>query len=332
MAVPNTTTFSLQDVVTEVGPTTNDLVDCFADANLAYFDPNYYGTGNDLLEFRNYCSSTSTCATQIFAHYWSNVSQPQNACIQTVSQGRYVNTGATLNTALVLYQDSPTKSWASSGWYEGSGGNLRYWGGTSFTSSATCSSWSNILPSSGNATLYTACGQSLGATKRYYTGGLGTNTQLWSDAGYTNYTTTTNFYYRYATAGNTNGTGSYFRVSNTTGLVSSVGACPASTTTTTTTAAPSLTQMWLSEFEYNSRTDACDFGPSDFLGDSLWLSGGNNVPAVGEYVYTTSGGTTPWTTAEYFWMVNNSGGTGSGYGIRIYLTGTPGQIREVSVC
>lgn len=54
MAVPDTTTFTLQNVVDEVNPTTDDLVDCFADADLNSFDPAYYDTGNDLLEFRNY--------------------------------------------------------------------------------------------------------------------------------------------------------------------------------------------------------------------------------------------------------------------------------------
>lgn len=56
MAVPNTNTFTLQNVVDEVNPTTNDLVDCFADANPSYFDPTYEGSKNNLLNFRNYGS------------------------------------------------------------------------------------------------------------------------------------------------------------------------------------------------------------------------------------------------------------------------------------
>jgi hypothetical protein len=54
MAVPDTTTFSLQDVVTEINPTTDDLVDCFADAVSGSFDPSYSGSKNNLLNFRNY--------------------------------------------------------------------------------------------------------------------------------------------------------------------------------------------------------------------------------------------------------------------------------------
>jgi len=54
MGVPNTSTFTLQDVVNEVNPTTDDLADCFADANAAGFDATYEGSKNQLLNFRNY--------------------------------------------------------------------------------------------------------------------------------------------------------------------------------------------------------------------------------------------------------------------------------------
>lgn len=57
MAVPNTNTFSLQDVVDEVNPTTDDLVDCFADAVASKFDPAYEGSKDRLSNFRNYGAS-----------------------------------------------------------------------------------------------------------------------------------------------------------------------------------------------------------------------------------------------------------------------------------
>ena len=53
MGVPNTTTFTLQDVVNEVNPTTDDLADCFTDANIFLFDP-AYSSSVGLLKFRNY--------------------------------------------------------------------------------------------------------------------------------------------------------------------------------------------------------------------------------------------------------------------------------------
>jgi len=54
MAVPNTTTFSLSDVINTVSPTTNDLVSCFANARVKAWDSTYSGTKTELLNFRNY--------------------------------------------------------------------------------------------------------------------------------------------------------------------------------------------------------------------------------------------------------------------------------------
>lgn len=54
MGVPNTDTFTLQDVVDEVNPTTDELVDCFSDAIASKFDSTYSGDKNELLNFRNY--------------------------------------------------------------------------------------------------------------------------------------------------------------------------------------------------------------------------------------------------------------------------------------
>ena len=54
-SVPDTTTFSLADVVAAVLPSSNDLVECFDDAVDGAFDSSY-GPGNkkELLQFRNY--------------------------------------------------------------------------------------------------------------------------------------------------------------------------------------------------------------------------------------------------------------------------------------
>jgi uncharacterized protein (TIGR02145 family) len=58
MAVPDTDTFSLQDVVDEINPTTDDLQDCFNDAIAGNFDPTYEGAKDRLLNFRNYGANT----------------------------------------------------------------------------------------------------------------------------------------------------------------------------------------------------------------------------------------------------------------------------------
>lgn len=57
MSVPDTTTFSLQDVINEINPTTDDLSDCVANAINGNYDPSYYTSpATSLLEFRNYGS------------------------------------------------------------------------------------------------------------------------------------------------------------------------------------------------------------------------------------------------------------------------------------
>jgi len=64
MAIPDTDTFSLQDVITEFGLAPDEgLVECFAEAVAGSFDPshnpNAYGTDNNLLNFRNYGANPS---------------------------------------------------------------------------------------------------------------------------------------------------------------------------------------------------------------------------------------------------------------------------------
>jgi len=61
--VPNTTTFTLQDVVNAVNPTTDDLADCFSDAVSTYFNPSYSGSKNSLLNFQDYGPHNAGCST-----------------------------------------------------------------------------------------------------------------------------------------------------------------------------------------------------------------------------------------------------------------------------
>jgi len=57
MAVPNTSTFTLQDVVNEINPTTNDLADCFSDSTDSGFVSSYKGSKDRLSNFRGYSDS-----------------------------------------------------------------------------------------------------------------------------------------------------------------------------------------------------------------------------------------------------------------------------------
>ena len=61
MAVPNTNTFNLQNVVDEVNPTTDDLQDCFNDSVDSLFDPLYEGNKDSLYNFRNYGGNGNRC-------------------------------------------------------------------------------------------------------------------------------------------------------------------------------------------------------------------------------------------------------------------------------
>jgi hypothetical protein len=54
MAVPNTSTFTLQQVVNEVSPTSNSLTGCFASANSKGFVSSYVGSKDRLSNFRGY--------------------------------------------------------------------------------------------------------------------------------------------------------------------------------------------------------------------------------------------------------------------------------------
>lgn len=54
MPVPDTDTFSEQDVVDEINPASDDLIQCFAEADAGLFDPAYEGSKDGLLNFRNY--------------------------------------------------------------------------------------------------------------------------------------------------------------------------------------------------------------------------------------------------------------------------------------
>jgi hypothetical protein len=65
--VPNTTSFSLQDVVNVTGG--SSLTAAFAASTDAFFDPSYKGSKNNLLNFRNYDTSRGySISLNIYAH------------------------------------------------------------------------------------------------------------------------------------------------------------------------------------------------------------------------------------------------------------------------
>jgi hypothetical protein len=104
MAVPDTTTFTLQDVVTEVATTTDDLVDCFADAISGKFDATYSGDKDRLLNFRNYGA---------IASFASSI-EGRGACELALDQTYYHSGSGALPVAGdIVYSDAGTTTLAS---------------------------------------------------------------------------------------------------------------------------------------------------------------------------------------------------------------------------
>ena len=122
MAVPDTTTFTLQDVVTEVNPTTDDLVDCFADAVSSKFDSNYSGSKNSLLNFRNYGAVTLTTF-----HLTVNTPKSTLACDGTANNVAYHNGGS--NTIAAVGDTVYSNSTGTTTYPAGTYGQTFYSGG-----------------------------------------------------------------------------------------------------------------------------------------------------------------------------------------------------------
>lgn len=60
IGVPNTTTFSLADVIAAVNPSSNDLQECFNDAISGAFNTTYDESKDELDDFRDYGNSASS--------------------------------------------------------------------------------------------------------------------------------------------------------------------------------------------------------------------------------------------------------------------------------
>ena len=129
MAVPNTTTFTLQNVVDEVNTTTDDLVDCFADATSSSFDSNYSGSKNNLLNFRNYggeqywdyAAGTQSTLTNICSLSLTEIIYQQHPTVQAFdfNDPIYSDTSGTLAPAgwwkvSILYRYCTGSAWAGS--------------------------------------------------------------------------------------------------------------------------------------------------------------------------------------------------------------------------
>ena len=138
MGVPNTATFELQDVVDEVNPTTDDLVDCFADAVASKFDSSYEGSKNQLLNFRNYGAVSDTSFLS-----GSGQSDFKFVCSQAVDTTKYHNGSGIIPAAGdTVYNNSGGSQATGNGYYSvgnpflGASGYYRITGGSGVVASA----------------------------------------------------------------------------------------------------------------------------------------------------------------------------------------------------
>ena len=72
MAVPNTTNFTLQDVVDEINPTSDTLLQCFAQAQDSAFVTAYKGSKDRLSNFRGYNHNSGYSLTEYRLSYFGS--------------------------------------------------------------------------------------------------------------------------------------------------------------------------------------------------------------------------------------------------------------------
>ena len=125
MGVPNTTTFTLQNVVDTINPTTDDLVDCFNDAIIGKFDSNYGpGDESNLLQFRNY--DAGNALTQFSGSSGQN--DFKFLCTQTVATLYWHNgAGTHPTTGDIVYTNSAGTTAFTCCTYMKTNGNWGLW-------------------------------------------------------------------------------------------------------------------------------------------------------------------------------------------------------------
>jgi hypothetical protein len=87
-SVPNTNSFTLQDVVTVIGAGSN-LVACFTYSTDAYFDSAYKGSKNNLLNFRNYTQPFISCSPTSCRYHYNKTAYDNPVVTVSYAKGTY---------------------------------------------------------------------------------------------------------------------------------------------------------------------------------------------------------------------------------------------------
>jgi len=130
--VPNTTTFTLQDVCNVVLGNPTTLQECVNNAITSWYDGTYYtAPATSLYEFRNYGK------TGVGINLGYNSFNPTTACSASTTY-RYTDTGD-LNTSNVIWTNAAGTSKAATGYYS-NGSIARFWNSTAETlgSASSC--------------------------------------------------------------------------------------------------------------------------------------------------------------------------------------------------
>ena len=138
MGVPDTTTFTLQDVADEFSLGTNDgLIDCFEEATSADFDPAYSGDKDNLLNFRNYDGVSLISVTM-------SSGASKDVCNETPNITRYTDGTDSSGPVVgdVVYTNSTGTSFLASGNYKSqmgsSGSNVQIGSNGLVTARSSC--------------------------------------------------------------------------------------------------------------------------------------------------------------------------------------------------
>ncbi|HDZ14564.1 hypothetical protein LCGC14_1114230 [marine sediment metagenome] len=129
MPVPNTTTFTLQNVIDELGTAANSLQQCFIDSVYDNFDPAYRGDLNNLLCFRNY--------DKLKGIELRKDTTRNTACGGASNGTYYIDIGKSWFIAENLYTNEARTIKASASWYA-TATTARNWNGSSFTQTLPC--------------------------------------------------------------------------------------------------------------------------------------------------------------------------------------------------
>lgn len=140
MAVPNTTTFSLQDVVNEIPNGQTSLSECIAEASKGAYNNTYYSSpATNLLEFRDY--DQSRVSGPMLVQKSLGISGTGDGACANHDAASYVTRWIDhldFLSATVMYSNSSGTTSASAGYYS-DGSVWRYWSGSAFTTEAFCS-------------------------------------------------------------------------------------------------------------------------------------------------------------------------------------------------